>query len=78
MKAQCYVSGADYRALWQGLPPIHVSSQTMVITGYPVDAIYVGPERRRSGLQDRRTQNHDRRWEGSRGRRFRLADRRQG
>jgi len=64
--SECFVSAKDIRIHWQN--EIAVSQ-----SGLP--PIWSGDERR-IGPEDRRAVGHERRWEGSRGRRFRLQDRR--
>ena len=64
MRATCLVSATDYHRHWLGGA---VSAAPARPSPYP------GPERRHAS--DRRIA-HDRRWDGSRGRRFRLRDRR--
>ena len=61
--SDCYVSAADYAAVWEDI-------------GRPLDQpdIWTGADRRI--LTDRRQIAHERRWEASRGRRFRMAGRR--
>lgn len=64
MKTECFVSAEDYVRYFQGL-----KDEDLIVP------IWNGQERR-SGMKDRRTKNHERRWEASRGRRFRVGDRR--
>lgn len=65
-ESKCYVSGEDYALHWYQARRYR-----------PQPAIWVGDERR-LGITDRRRKSHERRWEKSRGRRFRLTDRRRG
>ena len=60
----CLVSVSDYKVHWKGGS---AKSQQQ--------PSWEGVERR-SGLRDRRAPGHDRRWDGTVGRRRRLADRR--
>lgn len=62
--AVCLVSKADYERHWNGAGTL--DEEAPVWSG----------EERRSGVVTRRTQQHERRWEGGRGRRFGYADRR--
>lgn len=62
--SQCYVSLADYMTHWKGVALAAVQ---------PARRIYVGPNRR-IGPADRRTES--RRDDASKGRRYRLCDRR--
>lgn len=62
----CLVSDADYRRYWKG-EPAHKSVPVTTWNG----------EDRRVGATDRRLSLHDRRWDKAKGRRYRLADRRQ-
>jgi hypothetical protein len=64
--AECLVSGSDYARHWEGK-----TTPTKANAPQP----YTGPERR-IGPADRRSSGHDRRFEFTRGRRYRLADRR--
>ena len=82
-ESRCYVSAADHALFWEGSPksvgqraatPSGADSAPVGSTPTP-SAIYIGPERR-VALRDRRSGRHDRRWEQTRGRRYRLADRR--
>ena len=69
---ECYVSAADYERYW-------LKPKGIVYEGGEPFEIRIHPpilERRVSGISDRRSKTHDRRWEQSRGRRFRLGDRR--
>lgn len=63
----CYVTNTDYKKHFRGLrPPARLEED-------PV--IWSGPDRR-VALSDRRQPGHERRWDQSRGRRFRFKDRR--
>jgi hypothetical protein len=62
MPSLCYVSARDYARYWGDAEP-------------SAPARWDGPERR-TGPKDRRRPGHERRWEGTRGRRFRYGDRR--
>jgi hypothetical protein len=62
--SECLVSGLDYLKHWRGLIDEPIVIET-----------WNGSERR-SGPKDRRSSKHERRWEASRGRRFRLIGRR--
>lgn len=62
--SDCFVNAKDYAQ--------HFSGEHIAVADMPT---WSGTDRR-IGLKDRRTLNHERRWESSRGRRFRVADRR--
>lgn len=64
--SDCLVSASDYQRFWTGAEST---------PGDHVAAAWNGRERRRD-VPDRRTRAHERRWEASKGRRWRLADRR--
>ena len=71
MPSQCLVSLADYLLHWDGR---HGRAPFYTLP-LPGTVIYVGANRRH-GVRDRRSVCVDRRCEGARGRRYRLADRR--
>jgi hypothetical protein len=61
--SKCLVSARDHQLFFEEIDP------------KPPAPAWSGFERRK-GLADRRANAHDRRWEASRGRRFRAGDRR--
>jgi hypothetical protein len=69
--SDCYVSDADYRQHFAGR---REQTATSSKAAQKLDG-WSGIERR-VGPIDRRSPLHDRRWQASSGRRFRLADRR--
>lgn len=87
--SECYVSADDYRRHWGRKIPREVPDWFIVHPcpncggdlDEPFMSVRVDRNRgcfcmRRVGPKDRRSGQHDRRWEASRGRRFRAADRR--
>lgn len=68
--SECYVSAADYARYW-------APKQVRGVLDVPFEPVTI-VEDRRIAMCDRRAPAHDRRWEQSRGRRFRLSDRRKG
>lgn len=62
--SQCVVSAKDYARYFEGRGAIELP-------------VLIGDERRVSGIADRRANAHERRFHSTRGRRYRLGDRRQ-
>jgi hypothetical protein len=65
MSTVCYVRAADFARCFEETDLVR-DEQT----------VWAGPDRR-SGPADRRSCQHERRWQADRGRRYRQADRRQ-